>query len=68
MYFSCAVDENSSKFQISRTQGKVLCHIPKREDGTVGELVIQSPAPVPFHAMPVWDVKVKPLDSVAKYG
>ena len=54
MYFSCSVDESSSKFQISRKQGKVLCNIPKREDGTVGELVIQKPALVPFHALPLW--------------
>ena len=55
MYFSCSVDENSSKFQISRRQGKVLCHIPKKDAGTVGELVIKCPAPVPFHALPLWD-------------
>jgi len=55
MYFSCSVDEKSSKFQISRKQKKVLCNISKREDGTVGELVIQRPAPVPFHALPLWD-------------
>ena len=57
MYFSCSVDEKSSKFQISRTRGKVLCDIPKREDGTVGELVLQNPAPVPFHALTLWDAK-----------
>ena len=55
MHFSCSVDENSSKFQISRTKGKVFCHLPKREEGTVGELVIQRPAQVPFHALPLWD-------------
>ena len=57
MYFSCSVDEKSSKFQISRTRGKVLCDIPKRADGTVGELVLQNPAPVPFHALTLWDAK-----------
>jgi len=58
MYFSCSVDEKSSKFQISRTRGKVLCDIPKREDGTVGELVLQNPAPVPFHGLIAWDAKL----------
>ena len=57
MCFSCSVDENLSKFKISRTRRKVLCDIPKREDGTVGELVIQNPAPVPFHTMTLWDGK-----------
>ena len=62
MCFSCSVDGNSSKFQISRKQGKIFCHLPKSEEGTVGELVIQCPAPVPFHALPLWDVG--PSDSV----
>ena len=61
MHFSCAVDENSSKFRISRKQGTIYCHIPKREEGTVGELVIQCPAPIPFHVMPLWDVKLRDL-------
>ena len=61
MYFSCSVDIKSSKFQISYKRGKVLCHIPKREDGTVGELVIRSPGPVPFHALPLWDAKLNDL-------
>lgn len=61
MYFSCSVDMKSSKFQISRTCGKVLCRIPKREDGTVGELVIRNPGPVPFHALPLWDAKLNDL-------
>lgn len=64
MYFSCSVDENSSKFQISRKQGKVICNIPKREDGTVGELVIQKPAQVPFHALPLWNAN---LHALARY-
>ena len=64
MHFSCSVDENLSKFQISRKQGKVLCNIPKREDGTLGELVIQKPAPVPFHALPLWDAN---LHAVERY-
>ena len=54
--FSCSVDANLSKFQISRKQGKILCHIPKKEEGTVGELVIRCPAPVPFHSLSEWDV------------
>ena len=54
--FSSSVDANSSKFQISRKQGKIFCHIPKKEEGTVGELVIRCPAPVPFHSSSVWDV------------
>lgn len=57
IYFSCSVNENLAKFQISRKCKKVLCHIPKREDGTVGELVIQNVAPVPFHNMILWDGK-----------
>ncbi|PFX17637.1 hypothetical protein AWC38_SpisGene18024 [Stylophora pistillata] len=57
IYFSCSVNENLAKFQISRTRKKILCHIPKREDGTVGELVIQNVAPVPFHTMLLWDGK-----------
>jgi len=61
MYFSCSVDIKSSKFQISNTRGKVICHIPKRGDGAVGELVIQNPAPVPFHALPLWDSKLNDL-------
>ncbi|XP_020612511.1 uncharacterized protein LOC110050878 [Orbicella faveolata] len=61
MYFSCSVDVKSSKFQISNTRGSVLCHIPKREDGTVGELVIRNPGPVPFHALPLWDSKLDDL-------
>ena len=64
MYFSCSVDENLSKFQISRKQGKVICNIPKREDGTVGELVIQKPALVPFHALPLWNAY---LQDVRRY-
>lgn len=59
MYFSCSVDENSSKFQISRKLGKVFCQIPKKEEGTVGELVIQCLAPVPFHALPLWDANLQ---------
>ena len=55
MYFSCFVDINSSKFQISRKVGKIFCDISKRSDGTVGELVIQNLAPLPLHAMPEWD-------------
>ncbi|XP_068748432.1 uncharacterized protein [Montipora capricornis] len=66
MSFSCSVDGNSSKFQISRKQGKIFCHLPKAEEGTVGELVIQCPAPVPFHALPLWDVG--PSDSVTVFG
>ncbi|XP_020627256.1 uncharacterized protein LOC110064535 [Orbicella faveolata] len=58
MYFSCPVDGKSSKFQISRMRGKILCDIPKKEDGTVGELVLQNPAPVPFHALAVWDAEL----------
>ncbi|XP_067033885.1 uncharacterized protein [Acropora muricata] len=54
--FSCSVDANLSKFQISRKQGKIFCHIPKKEEGTVGELVIRCPAPVPFHSLSEWDV------------
>lgn len=61
MYFSCSVDVKFSKFQISNTRGKVLCRIPKREDGTVGELVIRNPGPVPFHALPLWDAKLDDL-------
>ena len=61
MHFSCAADENSSKFRISRKQGKIQCHIPKRENRTVGELVIQCPAPIPFHVMPLWDIKRRNL-------
>lgn len=57
IYISCSVNENLAKFQISRKRKKVLCHIPKREDGTVGELVIQNVAPVPFHTMILWDGK-----------
>lgn len=64
MYFSCPVDETSSKFQISRTRGKVLCDIPKREDGTVGELVLQNPAPVPFHALALWDTRLNNIQYV----
>ena len=59
MYFSCSVDEKSSTFQISRKLGKVFCNIPKKEEGTVGELVIQRPAPVPFHALPLWDINLR---------
>ena len=55
MYFSCFVDINLSKFQISRKVGKIFCDISKRSDGTVGELVIQNLAPLPLHAMPEWD-------------
>jgi len=66
MYFSCSVDEKSSKFQISRTRGKVLCDIPKREDGTVGELVLQNPAPVPFHALTVWDARLHDIQICTK--
>ncbi|XP_068748435.1 uncharacterized protein [Montipora capricornis] len=66
MCFSCCVDGNSSKFQISRKQGKIFCHIPKSEEGTVGELVIQCPAPVPFHALPLWDISFS--DSAGVFG
>ena len=55
MYFSCFVDINLSKFQISRKVGKIFCDISKRSDGTVGELVIQNLAPLPLHAMSEWD-------------
>ena len=55
MYFSYFVDINSSKFQISGKVGKVLCNISKRSDGTVGELVIRNLAPLPLHAMQMWD-------------
>ena len=58
MFFSCSVDGKSSKFQISRIRGKIFCDIPKREDGTVGELVQQNQASVPFHALTVWDYKL----------
>lgn len=61
MYFSCSVDIKSSKFQISCKSGKLLCDIPKREDGTVGELVIRNPGPVPFHGLPLWDAKLNDL-------
>ena len=54
--FSCSVDANLSKFQISRKQGKIFCHIPKKEEGTVAELVIRCPGPVPFHSLSEWDV------------
>ena len=64
MHFSCSVDEKTSKFQISRKRRIVLCHIFKREDGTVGELVLQSPAPVPFHALTVWDAKLHDIKYV----
>ena len=66
MHFSCAVDENSTRFQISRKQGKVTCNIPKREEGTVGELVIQGPATIPFHVLPLWDDNLR--DSIAMYA
>ena len=58
MYFSCFVDINSSKFQISRKVGKIFFDISKRSDGTEGELVIQNLAPLPLHAMPEWDSKL----------
>ena len=58
MYFSCSVDGKSSKFQISRIRGKIFCDIHKREDGIVGELALQNPAPVPFHALTLWDAKL----------
>ena len=58
MYFACPVDGKSSKFQISRIRGKIFCDIPKREDGTVGELVLQNPVPVPFHVLTLWDAKL----------
>ncbi len=64
MYFSCSVDEKTSKFQISRKRGIILCHIPKREDGTVGELVLQNQAPVPFQALTVWDDKLHDIKYV----
>ena len=48
--------KNLSKFQISRKQGKIFCHIPKKGDGTVGELVIRCPAPVSLHSLSEWDV------------
>ena len=69
MYFSCSVDEKTSKFQISRKRRIVLCYISKREDGTVGELVLQNPAPVPFHALTVWDAKLHDIKYVqSKYS
>lgn len=58
MFFSCSVDEKCSKFQISRIRGKIFCDILKRGDGTVGELALQNPAPVPFHALRLWDAKL----------
>ncbi|PFX17639.1 hypothetical protein AWC38_SpisGene18026 [Stylophora pistillata] len=61
MYFSCFVDMNSSKFQISCKVGKIFYNISKRRDGTVGELVIKSLAPLPFHAMPEWKGKLTDL-------
>ncbi|XP_015757152.1 PREDICTED: uncharacterized protein LOC107336599 [Acropora digitifera] len=61
--FSNSVDEDLSKFQISRKQRKIFCHIPKKEEGTVGELVIRCPAPVPFHSLSEWDVG---LDDLAR--
>ncbi|XP_067034167.1 uncharacterized protein [Acropora muricata] len=61
--FSSSVDEDLSKFQISRKQRKIFCHIPKKEEGTVGELVIRCPAPVPFHSLSEWDVG---LDDLAR--
>ena len=64
MYFSCFVDINLSKFQISRKLGKIFCDISKRSDGTVGELVIQNLAPLPLHAMPEWDEPFNSVNSV----
>ncbi|KAL9951373.1 hypothetical protein ACROYT_G044026 [Oculina patagonica] len=58
MYFSCPADEKTSKFQISLKRGIILCHIPKREDGTVGERVLENPAPFPYHALTLWDAKL----------
>ena len=54
--FSSSVDANLSNFQTSRKQGKIFYHIPKKEEGTVGELVIICPASVPFHCLSKWDV------------
>ena len=64
MYFSCFVDINSSKFQISGKLGKVFCNISKRSDGTVGELVIRNLAPLPLHAMQGWDSQLTDIGYV----
>ena len=64
MYFSCFIDINSSKFQISGKVGKVFCNISKRSDGTVGELVIRNLAPLPLHAMQGWDSQLTDIGYV----
>ena len=64
MYFSCFVDINSSKFQISGKVGKIFCNLSKRRDGTVGELVIQNLAPLPLHAMQGWDSELTDIGYV----
>ena len=64
MYFSCFVDINSSKFQISGKVWKVFCNISKRSDGTVGELVIRNLAPLPLHAMQGWDSQLTDIGYV----
>ncbi|RMX52214.1 hypothetical protein pdam_00019209 [Pocillopora damicornis] len=66
MYFSCSIDINSSKFQISGKVGKVFCNISKRSDGTVGELVIRNLAPLPLHAMQGWDSQLTDIGYIAK--
>ena len=64
MYFSCFIDINSSKFQISGKVGKVFCNISKRSDGTVGELVIRKLALLPLHAMQGWDSQLTDIGYV----
>ena len=48
LYFTCSI-EKSSAFQCSKKLGKITCQFPKKQDGTVGELVLRNPAPIPFH-------------------
>ena len=54
LYFTCSI-EKSSAFQCSKKLGKITCQFPKKQDGTVGELVLRNPAPIPFHTLPCWE-------------
>ncbi|KXJ13382.1 hypothetical protein AC249_AIPGENE11864 [Exaiptasia diaphana] len=61
---SCPVVSHSSKFQLSKKQKRIFCHIPKKEHWVTGEMVLRIPAQVPFYAMDKWDTKSDDIISI----
>ena len=57
LYFTCSI-EKSSAFQCSKKLGKITCQFPKKQDGTVGELVSVAEScsnSISFHTLPCWE-------------